>query len=112
MGQNQFLVTGSSKSYLEKRSHIRMPIETQIEIMRDNCAEKFSGITKNLSADGLSFTSSTAFTEHELLEVTVNASAISSPAYQLHGQMRVTRCEALSEENQFLIAGKLFLNQK
>jgi hypothetical protein len=90
--------------YAEKRDFVRMKIETPISITNTTTKQVVLGICKNLSGNGIMFTSMVDFAIGTQLEITINNN---NNFNKLDATIQVVRNEQNYEDNSFNIGAKI-----
>jgi len=66
-------MTSPTKDYEEKRNFIRMFVDAKVIITDPETGQSFEGDSKNLSGDGVMFTTDQKFSENQKLSVNIRS---------------------------------------
>ncbi len=97
-------MSSANIDYDEKRNFIRMFVDAKVLITDPESGQSFEGDSKNLSGDGVMFTTSHKFTENQTLNLDIRSEQSKLPP--LVATFQVIRVKELSANN-YEVAGKI-----
>lgn len=97
-------MSSPNKDYQERRNFIRMFIDAKIKITDPETREVFEGDSKNLSGDGIMFTTEKAFALKQQLQLDISSQQSRLPP--LNASFEVVRMKKL-ENGLYEIGGRL-----
>lgn len=97
-------MSSQDNNYQEKRNFIRMFIDAKIIITDPDTRETYEGASKNLSGDGVMFTTKKEFNPKQQLQVDISSQQSKLPP--LSASFEVIRVEKI-DNGLFEIAGKI-----
>ncbi|MCW8999652.1 MAG: PilZ domain-containing protein [Kangiellaceae bacterium] len=92
------------KDYEEKRNFIRMFVDAKVIITDPVTGQSFEGDSKNLSGDGVMFTTEQKFEENQILSVDIRSEQ--SKLSPLSAEFQVVRVIEIGE-GRYEIGGKI-----
>ena len=97
-------MSSANNDYEEKRNFIRMFVDAKVIITDPVSGQSFEGDSKNLSGDGVMFTTDKKFEENQVLNVDIRSEQ--SKLAPLMAQFEVVRVKELGG-GAYEIAGKI-----